>query len=481
MPSSPTIAIPFPHDVDEYGKIMSMKKRALAAAVLATFAAFAQQTVQPETYEIGDDLAKSTENWEQSAEDFAVEHGKSAFRFAESRRRDVVVCRHPDAVTFFGTPVMETRIYFKNRAIAKVELSLYNKGDATTRGKVMSGDELEKMVEIVSASITGDNGKPPQTERMRVKNDRMKMGHKFTRKWQKRHPSAELTWGISGEKKSEIVEYARLTLVGDATGNDKAPNVSAQKTKTSGGAKTGAARFADNVKHNDEGDVYVANVPMVDQGDKGYCSVATAERILRYFGQSVDEHELAQIAGTHASGGTSTKAMISAVEMIGKKCKLGKREIVSKLGSWEDGAKRLKAYNAAAKRMKKPELRLDDYITANGNTRTFNIGEMERAMEPKVLKAMSMKDKSGYGKFIKGIRDQTARGVPLFWSVRLGVYPEPGIPQQFGGHMRLIIGYNEEKGEIIYSDSWGAGHERKHMPDDWAWTITMNLFYLNPW
>jgi hypothetical protein len=172
--------------------------------------------------------------------------------------------------------------------------------------------------------------------------------------------------------------------------------------------------------------------------------------------------------------------MISAVETIGKKCKLGKREIVSKLGSWEDGAKRLKAYNAAAKRMKKPELRLDDYIVVNGNTRTFKIGDMEQAMEPKVLKAMSMKDKAGYTKFIKGIREQTVRGVPLFWSVQLGVYPEPGIPQNAGGHMRLIIGYNEETGEIIYSDTWGAGHERKKMPDDWAWTITHNLFYLNP-
>ena len=91
-----------------------------------------------------------------------------------------------------------------------------------------------------------------------------------------------------------------------------------------------------------------------------------------------------------------------------------------------------------------------------------------------------MKDKAGYAKFIRGIREQTVRGVPLFWSVQLGVYPEPGIPQNAGGHMRLIIGYNEETGEIIYSDTWGAGHERKKMPDDWAWTITHNLFYLNP-
>jgi hypothetical protein len=46
--------------------------------------------------------------------------------------------------------------------------------------------------------------------------------------------------------------------------------------------------------------------------------------------------------------------------------------------------------------------------------------------------------------------------------------------------MRLIIGYNEEKSEIIYTDTWGAGHEHKYMPDDWAWTITQNMFYLNP-
>ena len=448
-----------------------MKNCIRIIAALLAFGASAQDSLQLKVYEIGEDLAKSKENWEQSAEDFTVEHGQSAFRFSESRRRDVVVCRHAGAVTFFGTPVMETRVYFKNRAIAKVELSLYNKGDATTRNAVMSEKDLEALLDAVSRNLTGENGKMPQTERLRVKNDRTKMGHRFVRKWPKRSPAAELVWGISGDGKSALVEYARLTLGGDTTEN---------RNGTKPTKATGAAGFAANVKHNDEGDVYVANVPMVDQGDKGYCSAAAAERVLRYFGQNVDEHEIAQLAGTSAEGGTSTKAMISAVETIGKKCKLGKREIVSKLGSWEDGAKRLKAYNAAAKRMKKPELRLDDYISVQGNSRMFNIGAMERAMEPKVLKAMSMKDKSGYGKFIKGIREQTARGVPLFWSVRLGVYPEPGIPQQFGGHMRLIIGYNEEKGEIIYTDTWGAGHERKHMPDDWAWTITHNLFYLNP-
>ena len=447
-----------------------MKTTFANAALCAALCAMAQ--MQAGAYDIGEDLAKSTAGWEQSADDFAVEHGKDGFTFADNRRRDTVVCRTPGALTFFGTPVMEARVYFRNRAVSGVELSLYNKGDAVKRGGAMDGNDFKAMIEEVSAKVSGEGAKLPQTVRVRVKNDRTKMGHKFTRSWPKRVPAAELTWGISGDRGAETIEYARLVFSGAAQGTKAADR------RTSRGG--GAAGFAANVKRNDEGDVYVANVPMVDQGDKGYCSVAAAERVLRYFGQSMDEHEIAQIAGTSAEGGTSTKGMISAVETIGKKCKLGKREVVSKLGSWEDGEKRLKEYNKAAKRLKRPELSLGDYITVSGNMRTFNIGAMEQAMEPKVLKAMSMKDNGGYVKFIKGIREQTLRGVPLFWSVRLGIYPEPGIPQQFGGHMRLIIGYNEEKGEIIYSDTWGAGHERKHMPDDWAWTITHNLFYLNP-
>ena len=446
-----------------------------AIAVAFAVATFAAALAQSGAYDIGEDLGKSTDAWDMTADDFAVEHGKDGFTFADNRRRDTVVCRRGGSVMFLGTPVMEARVYFRNRRVHGVELSLYNKGDAAKHGGAMAEGDFNEMIDAVSAKLS-DGGKAPQTVRVRVKNERAKMGHKFTRSWPKRVPAAELTWGISGERGSETIEFARLTLnAGPAKGAGES-GASARRQQ----AAKGAAGFVANVKRNDEGDVYVANVPMVDQGDKGYCSVAAAERVLRYFGQNMDEHEIAQIAGTSAEGGTSTRGMISAVETIGKKCKLGKREVVSKIGSWEDGEKRLKEYNKAAKRMKKPELSMGDYVTTQGSTRTFHLDEMERAMDAKVLKAMSMKDKAGYTKFIKGIREQTARGVPLFWSVRLGVYPEPGIPQNAGGHMRLIIGYNEEKGEIIYSDTWGAGHERKHMPDDWAWTITHNLFYLNP-
>jgi hypothetical protein len=88
--------------------------------------------------------------------------------------------------------------------------------------------------------------------------------------------------------------------------------------------------------------------------------------------------------------------------------------------------------------------------------------------------------KSGFTKFKADIHERISKGIPLLWGVVLGIYPEPGIPQTAGGHMRLIIGFNDKKNEILYSDSWGAGHELKRMPVDWAWTVTRSLIYMKP-
>ena len=46
--------------------------------------------------------------------------------------------------------------------------------------------------------------------------------------------------------------------------------------------------------------------------------------------------------------------------------------------------------------------------------------------------------------------------------------------------MRLIIGYNTKTNELLFSDSWGAGHEKKRMPLDDAWSITTGLVTIEP-
>jgi len=46
--------------------------------------------------------------------------------------------------------------------------------------------------------------------------------------------------------------------------------------------------------------------------------------------------------------------------------------------------------------------------------------------------------------------------------------------------MRLIIGYNAKTNEILYSGSWGMGHELKRMPLADAWAITTGLCTVEP-
>jgi hypothetical protein len=64
------------------------------------------------------------------------------------------------------------------------------------------------------------------------------------------------------------------------------------------------------------GDVKLKDLPMASQGEKGYCVVASVERVLRYYGTTVDQHELAQVANSDAIAGTSMDAMLASLKRL---------------------------------------------------------------------------------------------------------------------------------------------------------------------
>lgn len=80
-----------------------------------------------------------------------------------------------------------------------------------------------------------------------------------------------------------------------------------------------------------------------------------------------------------------------------------------------------------------------------------------------VLKLARAGSPSQMDKWLNAIRPYITAGIPVLWSVQLGIVPEPlRLSQTRGGHLRLIIGFDEEKKTLIFSDSWGAAHtERK--------------------
>ena len=472
-----------------------MRKGILLAALAAAGAALAA----PDTaYDIGADLAEEA-FWKSDPVLFVKRHEGQGFQFT-SGSRDGADTRLDGAVVYHGIPVYETKVAFGEAGgIARVELMLFATAGTerevvveTPDGhrlrrrvrtdKTITRDEFVQMMKDVRARLTPASAKPPPMESERV----AKQGVvQKSQTWPKTAiPTvARLTWNYAQEgKRKDTFEpgFVRLAV-------DGPERLASGGRRTEAGAAKGAKKIADNVVRDPRGDVFIDNVPMVDQGQKGYCAVAASERVLRYYGVDVDEHEIAQAAGTSAEGGTSTRGMKDSVQAIGRKYKLA---TVVTYGDFEKPAgeriaglvKEVANYNKAAKKLKKKEIAEDVYIRREGNTIYYSYRDADAAMDPEVLRDMKVNgaQRSKFTRFMKDVRDQVNKGIPLFWGVTLGTYPEPESPQSRGGHIRLIIGYNDRKKEILYTDTWGAGHELKRMPAEWAWTISHCLLYMKP-
>lgn len=426
-------------------------------------------------------------------------HEGQGFQFT-SGSRDGADTRLDGAVVYHGIPVYETKVAFGEAGgIARVELMLFATAGTerevvveTPDGhrlrrrvrtdKTITRDAFFQLVRDVRARLTPADAKPPvaETERVAKENARQKF-----QTWPKTAiPTvARLTWSYVQEgKKKDTFEpgFVRLAV-------DGPERLASGGRRTEAGAAKGTKKIADNVVRDPRGDVFIDNVPMVDQGQKGYCAVAASERVLRYYGVDVDEHEIAQAAGTSAEEGTSTRGMKDSVQAIGRKYKLA---TVVTYGDFEKPAgeriaglvKEVANYNKAAKKLRKKEIAEDVYIRREGNMVYYSYRDADAAMDPEVLRDMKVNgaQRSKFTRFMKDVRDQVNKGIPLFWGVTLGTYPEPESPQSRGGHIRLIIGYNDRKKEILYTDTWGAGHELKRMPAEWAWTISHCLLYMKP-
>ena len=406
-------------------------------------------------------LFSNKEAWTGKPETFAVSHAKDGFVFA-SEARDIVNCLKHNTCTWYGLAVWEAKVFFDRTSaengVSRVELSLFNRGDA---GAPMDKAGLDQMLEEVTRRFdpAGRKDKPERTVLRQG-------GFQYRLAFPRTDPGGELLWGVA---KDGAVEYVRLTLAPKG-------EIGARKgglARRAGGLAA-KKRIRDNVTKGANGDIFIDNVPMVDQGQKGYCAAAVTERVLRYYGNMVDEHEIAQQAGTSSRGGTDTATLRRVVTDLGAHYALGSQEIVTLFGG--NSESELQKYNRAAKNAGKPELSLQSFIRGN----VVYLSEMREAMDKDVVYAMRQKDPR-MKKFLSGVRQQVNAGVPVFWGVTLGIFPERGVNlQSIGGHMRLIIGYNDKKHEVLYTDTWGEGHELKRMPEDWAFTITNDAFFLKP-
>jgi hypothetical protein len=197
----------------------------------------------------------------------------------------------------------------------------------------------------------------------------------------------------------------------------------------------------DNLVHQPNGDTYIGNLPMVDQGQKGYCAVATFERVARYYGLEVDQHEMAQVANTTARGSDLAGMEDAFKKLTGLIHVRTTKHIENSMKQFQQD---VTAYNQAAKKEGKPE---------------FPFKRGESIVHPAVFAATAdtalfarIKGKQqAFDRFNSKLEEYLNQGIPIVWALQLGMFKEAGIPQTQGGHMRLIIGYNHNTGDIIYT------------------------------
>ena len=435
------------------------------AAVLsvALFCAVARADGRPPSL---DGFLDTDEYWTDGADSFMQAFAPLGFKYVSGRD----IARSDDvSLSFMGHGVAEAFAYFSKGDVAKISFTVYNRGDA---GFELDKAEFDKLVKEIGGGIKAWAG---NAGRAGIDDSTHGKQQVRSHQWSKPPANVLLEWAFTDEIHRNGVrvpyraEFIRVTMVPmKKSGGTAAPSSVASGKH---GQVTGF-KLKSNVGKSSNGDICIQGVPMVDQGQKGYCAAATAERLLRYYGRDIDQHDVAQLADTARTGGTSTEGMLKALTAIGKQFSLDVKKLYDP--DWKDFQRIIRDYDKAARAKRLPPL--PDY----GNF--LDIGQLYNDMDALVLKQARLSDKPDFEKFKRDIKTYVDSGVPLIWSCIVGKFPEnpPLNIMGVGGHMRMAIGYNSKTDELLYSDSWGPGHDLKRMPMSEAWAVLTGMYVLKP-
>ncbi len=382
-----------------------------------------------------DSLIKAPENWKMTVDEFEksfTSNGNKQYVWLTQDRTRAKMSRklygnvEMNLTAFDGqVPVQEVIVDFVDGQLNLVSASIYNRADSGAITTEQFSERFKTAGKVMGEILVAR----PQQRKADAKNGLLTEGYS----WYSQATGVALLECNEGALGTGDREFLRLRM---ARPNAKG-SLAASLLHTRGGAAAKLGDLPKNIKKEDNGDILISNMPMVDQGDKGYCVVATVQRVFEYYGIGADMHQIAQISDADPQRGTSTLTMAKELDKIDYRFK----------------------------------------------TRLDIIGMGQPLTEVKEEKGEYYVGKPvDERKFLKAINSNVDKGLPLLWSLELGRYPEiPQLsPQTAGGHMRMIIGYNEKTQEIIFTDSWGAKHEAKRMKMSDAYKASHGLFVLIP-
>ena len=292
----------------------------------------------------------------------------------------------------------------------------FKKGGSGEKVELTLNEAIRKDVATIGGRLTTALGEPVK-QRYGEKEDRRNV----------------LRWDFNDQSfilSEREDEYAHLLVVNRATADSegKVKFIKDQEVRE---------MLAANVSREDNGDVVITNIPMVNQGPKGYCAPATFERAMRYMRVPADMYLLATLA-TEAQGGTNTPKLA-------------------------DEAKRI--ISSKARRIKGLDLQDD-----------LNVRLVKRYVDKGVPVLWQMASLKSYNKTVNELTKKRRSGGDMSqWAAEVETLAEqlaPTLHNTANYHICLIIGYNEATSELAVSDSWGPGYALRWVPVEIAKAVT---------
>jgi len=204
-------------------------------------------------------------------------------------------------------------------------------------------------------------------------------------------------------------------------------------------------KLAGRVVKRPNGDVIISDIPMVNQGPKGYCAPATWERYLRYLGIPADMYVLAMAGNTKVGGGTYMNELVDNAERL------------------------VRQYGRRMKRIKKSaKIRFISSYIDKGLPIMWLLRvnpDFYSQIDARTAERSNVVSWDRWNVSLKPFRRE-ARNIPL---------------KDAGGHVCMIIGYNKKTGEIATSDSWGPKYRERWMTEEEILAISMGEMLLISW
>ncbi len=384
---------------------------------------------------IGQDLFADTNLWD----DYPKSAARRLHWGTESEtNRDVSFRTYPPtSYTFLGASPNSAALYGSTAGITGVSLVYANKGDTFRSAGVAAehflnrdkGDPktdtklLKSLIkadeDALEKALTGTLGEPVRQlfgegqSKRRVSRWDWK-GHAFL---------------LSAEEGEFVALAIEPSAVADARG----------KTARTADSEV-RQRLAGNVERRPNGDVFINNIPMVDQGPKGYCVPATFERVMRYCDIQADMYLLAMIGETGNGGGTNVKNL---AENLTRDIRAKGRNVDELKGMKMDPDKLAKYINDGI-----------PVLWTLHSTKLFNSLATSHTAERK-------------------------NKTPDQWKILAKKYAQSADDLKDAAehnHIVIIVGYNKETNEIAFSDSWGASFVERWITASEAQLVSMGDF-----